>query len=90
MVLSGQPEGASQVQGAALWVSQLGCASPKQPPRTGATVQIPAVQTSGWEGAPPMQSAAVVQVEPSQLGRMQASVEPQDQKPPAQLQKVLG
>ena len=37
-----------------------------------------------------MQSAAVVQVEPSQLGRMQASVEPQDQKPPAQLQKVLG
>jgi hypothetical protein len=37
-----------------------------------------------------MQSAAVVQVEPSQLGLMQASVEPQAQKPPAQLQKVLG
>jgi hypothetical protein len=78
------------VQGAALWLSQLGCASPKQPPSTGANVQMPAVQTRGWEGAPPMQSAAVVQVEPSQLGLMQASVEPQAQKPPEQLQKVLG
>jgi hypothetical protein len=37
-----------------------------------------------------MQSASVAQAEPSQLGRMQASVEPQAQKPPAQLQKVLG
>ena len=48
------------------------------------------MQVSGWEGAPPMQSVSVVQVEPSQLGRMHASVEPQPQRPPEQLQKVLG
>lgn len=48
------------------------------------------MQVSGWEGAPPMQSASVVQVEPSQLGRMHASVEPQAHWPREQLQKVLG
>jgi hypothetical protein len=80
----------THMQGAALWLSQLDCGSPKQPPSTGATVQIPAVQVSALEGAPPMQSASVVQGEPSQLGRMQASVEPQAHWPPEQLQKVLG
>ena len=48
------------------------------------------MQVRGWEGAPLTQSASVVQVEPSQLGRMQASEEPQPQRPPEQLQKVLG
>jgi hypothetical protein len=51
---------------------------------------MPAVQISVLEGAPPMQSASVAQAEPSQLGRMQASVEPQAQRPPEQVQKLLG